>query len=53
MASAETPTHKEPKHDERMEDDDPAVAAGLHRYMAVLIAERLMFTTRTLNAVMI
>ena len=37
----------------RMEEDDPAVAAGLHRYMAVLISERLMFTTRTLNAVMI
>ena len=38
---------------ERMEREDPNVAAGLHRYMAVLISERLMFTTRTLNAVMI
>ncbi len=35
----------------RMEQTDPAVAAGLNRYMAHLLSERLMFTTRTLRAV--
>jgi SulP family sulfate permease len=34
----------------RMEDIDPEVAAGLNRYMAILLSERLMFTTRTLRA---
>ncbi len=37
----------------RMEEDDPAVAAGLNRYMAMLLSERLMFTTRTLRAFLI
>ena len=36
---------------ERMEDLDPEVAAELNRYMARLVSERLMFTTRTLRAV--
>ena len=36
---------------ERMEDLDPQVAAELNRYMARLVSERLMFTTRTLRAV--
>ena len=29
----------------------PEVAAGVNRYMAMLLSERLMFTTRTLRAV--
>jgi SulP family sulfate permease len=36
----------------RMEDDNPEVAAGLHRYMAMLLSERLMLTTRTLRAML-
>jgi SulP family sulfate permease len=35
-----------------MEKNDPKVAAGLHRYMAELLSERLMFTTRTLQALL-
>ena len=35
----------------RMETDNPEVAAGVNRYMAMLLSERLMFTTRTLRAV--
>lgn len=35
-----------------MERRDPAVAAGLHHYMAMLLSERLMFTTRTLRALL-
>ena len=35
----------------RMEEQDPEVAAGLNRYMARLLSERLMFTTKTLRAV--
>lgn len=35
----------------RMEERDPEVAAELNRYMARLVSERLMFTTRTLRAV--
>ena len=36
----------------KMEMNDPKVAAGLHRYMAELLSERLMFTTRTLQALL-
>ena len=35
----------------RMEQTDPEAATGLNRYMAHLLSERLMFTTRTLRAV--
>ncbi|MEP4485536.1 MAG: SulP family inorganic anion transporter [Halioglobus sp.] len=35
----------------RMEEESPEIAAELNRYMAMLMSERLMFTTRTLRAV--
>jgi SulP family sulfate permease len=37
----------------RLEAEQPEVAAGFHRYMANLLSERLMFTTKTLRAVLI
>ena len=33
----------------RMERDDPAAAASFHRTLAVILARRLMATTRLLN----
>ena len=36
---------------DRMEREAPEVAAGLNRYLAQLLSERLMLTTRTLRAV--
>ena len=36
----------------KMDENDPEVAAGLHSYMAKLLSERLMFTTRTLKALL-
>lgn len=36
----------------RMEDRHPALAAALHRFMADLLAERLLRTTHTLEAVL-
>ena len=35
----------------RMEEQAPDVAASLNRYMARLLSERLMFTTKTLRAI--
>jgi SulP family sulfate permease len=36
----------------RMENRHPALAAALHRFMADLMAERLLRTTHTLEAVL-
>ncbi len=37
---------------ERLQQEQPEIAAGFHGYMARLLSERLMFTTRTLRAVL-
>jgi SulP family sulfate permease len=37
---------------ERLQAEQPEIAAGFHHYMANLLSERLMFTTRTLQAVL-
>jgi SulP family sulfate permease len=37
---------------ERLQTEQPEIAAGFHYYMANLLSERLMFTTRTLRAVL-
>jgi SulP family sulfate permease len=37
---------------ERLQREQPEVAAGFHRYMANLLSERLMFTTKTLRALL-
>jgi hypothetical protein len=36
----------------RIEAEDPDVAAGLHRWLASTLADRLGDTTRTLDAVL-